>query len=271
MGKATHVKGQTPRWNQHVYEARKWTPTDRRGNRLKIETIREILNHGLKPVVNIIFETTEEQEALDKEIQTINSYGLIRDGTGRLTNILRESYIPATYQHAHATKALISKTRKERISAGKIAPTKHTEEHKQKLKIDNPGGKATSKQVLQIDSITGDVIKCWNSTRSAGKSLGISSWRNISTGCNHNNGLVGGYYWRWVDDPSVQDNTLINVGLLNIKREGKPVLQKTTDGTPIFSWFSIKDATNQIQCGMSTIGWACKNNKPTQGFLWEYI
>jgi len=103
----------------------------------------------------------------------------------------------------------IAKTRKIRIQQGRIIPTKHTEEHKSQLRQNNPGGKATSKPIYQICKETGMVVKLWDSSRGAGIVLGIKSWRNISTSANTlKTQTVGGFFWRWADDPDVANDVL---------------------------------------------------------------
>lgn len=119
------------------------------------------------------------------------------------------------HEYDETFKHRISKTRTIRIAQGKIIPTKHSEAHKQKLRTDNPGGRATSKPIYQICKSTGVVIRAWESSRQAGTTLGIKSWRNISKSAHAlKQQSVGGFFWRWIDDPEVIDGKLTTIDSL---------------------------------------------------------
>lgn len=81
-------KGSGKRYLHHIADSKREKPYDT--NMHKINKIRKILNEGLEPVINIIFRTEDEMEALNYESELIKKYGRIVDDTGILTN-LRDS------------------------------------------------------------------------------------------------------------------------------------------------------------------------------------
>ena len=95
--------------------------------------------------------------------------------------------------HSDKTKTVISEKRRDRQWE-----FNHTPEHRENLKLHNPGGIKTSKEVSQCD-IIGNVITTWKSVRCAAKSLHINH-ANISNALNnHPNWKVGGYIWKYTN------------------------------------------------------------------------
>jgi len=178
-------------------------------------------------------------------------------------------------QTPEETRKKISKTRKLKLETGEIIPTKHTKEHKEKLRKYNPGGKATSKEVLQICPQTGKVIKNWPSTRQAGLGIGYKSWRNISYSINQNpHRTVGGFYWRWPDSKDIVDDRLSSHAQLNENRKlcynnAKPVKQFEPTGKLIKVWPSMSEAARQNNCQYNGISLAIKYNKSYKGYVWK--
>lgn len=116
------------------------------------------------------------------------------------------------HNYDESFKDRISSTRKIRIEQGKIIPTKHTEEHRAKLRQHNPGGKATAREIYQICKETGKVLQLWNSSRNAGIQLNIKTWRNISHSASKlKTQSVGGFFWRWKDDPDIVNDYLVTI------------------------------------------------------------
>lgn len=162
-----------------------------------------------------------------------------------------------------------SATRIMRLADGAIKPHKHSEEHKQKLRNDNPGGRAVSKSVCQIDSVTG-TITTWPSARAAGIALGISQWRNISTAIKNPYQTVGGSYWRWPDSVSGVDIEELNrVRCDNAMRAGKQVCQLDSDGNTIHVWKNMSEASREIHIKVSNISAAAKSGKKAGGYYWR--
>lgn len=166
----------------------------------------------------------------------------------------------------------ISQTKRKKLASGEIVPTKHTEEHKQKLREHNPGGEATARPIYQIDLQTGEVIKEWKSMRQAGLNLKIHSWRNIVVATKNKNKQVGGFYWRWVDDSGdIINEVLQNVEQYNTWRTDKslrtsqPILQILEDGTEIV-WKNMCEAARELKINNSAISAAIKAEKPYAGY-----
>jgi hypothetical protein len=180
--------------------------------------------------------------------------------------------------HSEETKNKESNTRKKRLAAGIIIPSKHTEEHKRRLREQNPGGEATAKPIYQIDANTGNVIKMWKSSRSAGLGLGIKSWRNISRVASHKpRETVGGFFWRWIGDASVVNNKLLNISDINHTRldrsskAGKAVQQIDESGVVIATWKNMCEASRQTGIHNAYISLAVKHNVKKGGFYWKLV
>lgn len=214
IGKGTHRPGTSRRWVKHIREGETYYPGKRVSNIQKVKIINEIISSGNQPVCRIVFETNTEQHAFIKEKELITKYGRLINNTGCLTNLIEggSGFHNYTEQMKEVRKIRNSGSNnpmfrrkhssqsKEKMSISsqkylkENGPYRHTEGWKQKLRENNPGGKATSKRVYQIDD-NGDIIKEWNSTRQAGKILGIKTWRNISVAANKHKGRrVGGYF-----------------------------------------------------------------------------
>jgi len=233
VGKGTKRKGVSMRWVRHIREARIWAGTQKVSNLMKIQTIKNILSAGQEPSCAVVFETSKESDALIEEKRLISLHGRIIDGTGCLTNLIEggSGFHNYTEQmkairslrnsgsnnpmygkhHSIESKQKIGSSRKKYITDGHFTPTKHTEEHKQRLRDSNPGGKATAKQIYQIDGLTGEVIQIWPSARQAALSVG-SRLGNITHCANTNkHQRVKSYFWRWVGDLDVQHGKLTNI------------------------------------------------------------
>ena len=66
---------------------------------------------------------------------------------------------------------------------------------KSKIKVQKV---ATQKRkVLQIDPISGNVIKIWNSTREPKRLLGIN---NVNLVCNGQRKTMGGFIWKYAEE-----------------------------------------------------------------------
>jgi len=277
-------KGTEQRYLDHFKEA----ITNKTRNKYKTNTIKRILKENKQVVIDIVFTSDIESKCFEQEKHLIAKYGRKDNKTGILTNLTdggegvsgvdRSDERNSMFGKSHSafSREKISKTRKEKLISGEIIPKKHTEEHKQKLRKNNPGGKATSKPIYQIDATTGKVLKEWPSTRQAGLSLGIKTWRNISQSANKHKGrVVGGFYWRWTIDKDVIANMLANIQTLNSirldpgRRSGKAVQQLTPNGILVDSYKNMCEAARQLGIDNTSISVAIKRGRPCAGFLWK--
>ena len=293
IGKGTHAPKRSKRWSVHLTEARRWNEGCGWGNTLKLRTIKKIFDAGMVPICEIIGEYDTENDAYKEEHKQIKKYGRLFNDTGILTNLMEFGSTSFIYSkekrknlrerlsgkgnpmygkhHTKQTRELISETRKQRLKSGEIVPTKHTTEWKKHLRENNAGGKATAKKVIQIDPKTGNVIKIWDSTRRAGKSLNIITWRNISACCNvHKNRVCGGFYWRWENDEEVVNGKLENINMMNMKRKGKPVNQIKNNNI-VKTWSTMSEIAKHYSVVASAITVAVKSGCEFRGYYWEYI
>ena len=90
--------------------------------------------------------------------------------------------------HTDDTKKIISQKRKLRVWN-----FHHTKKHRENLKINNPGGKATSIKICQFNE-KGELIKIWDSMSLAAKSLGCSKG-NLCQSLK-NKWFCNGYKWK---------------------------------------------------------------------------
>lgn len=153
----------------------------------KLKRIIQILECNLEPIIDIIFETNSENEAFREEEKMINHYG--RYPEGPLLNRTSGGEGTSGYKHTKQARLKMSKDRK-----GK-AVTKHSEEWKQKLREDNPGGKATRKATLKLD-LNYNLIKRYISRVEAMKDNNIkkSTFSNI---CKSSGKSYNGFYYRY--------------------------------------------------------------------------
>lgn len=289
-------KGQGERYKDHFKE--------KSGNRHKQNTLRKIANQGDSVIVKIVFSSQEESEALKFEMDLIKLYGRRDNRTGILTNLTEggEGVSGRVFsakarrdiskrvagkgnpmfgkKRTEDEKRRMSETRKANLASGKTIPTKHSEEWRQKLRDDNPGGKITSKPIFQTCPETGIVLKTWPSSALAGKSLGIKTWRNISSVANnYPNRTVGGFLWRWVGDPSVEEGKLVNFSGIKSRREKphryKPVFQIDRDSLSVIKeWESASEAEREIGVALESISRICRRdpgNKTAGGFIWRFV
>lgn len=174
--------------------------------------------------------------------------------------------------HSAASIRKMSQSHQHNIALG-IRSFKHSEEHIQKLRAYNPGGRATARSIHQIDPASGHTLNTWMSTREAGLTLGIKSWRNISNVANaHPTRIVGGYYWRWADGPepvTIDISVLNQVRTSRSSKAGRPVIQIdpiTTDTLRV--WPTQTQAATALGVSASGISRAIKHNTMFAGHYW---
>ena len=174
--------------------------------------IKKILSLRGNIIYKKVLEGVDEISSLLKETQDIKLIGRSNLKLGTLCNLTDggEGSCGLTYteemrkfrsslfsgeknpmygkNHSELTKKIISNKRKTRVWN-----FKHTNEHREKLKINNPGGKATSIKVCQLDN-NKNIIKIWDSISTASKSIN-SSKGNLCQSIKKQ-WLCKGYYWK---------------------------------------------------------------------------
>lgn len=283
-------KGKGNRRSQHLHEAN----TQRRkgqATNAKIQKILELWNQGFDPIIITAFETSEEDLAYDLERKLIAFFGRLDLEQGPLLNQTaggngvksrlftseqrekcRQRMTGAgspTYGVGHTEEARrkMSEAQKARCAAGNV--TRHSDEHRQKLREDNAGGKATAKPVYQIDGDDLSIIREWPSSNSAAKALGLSKGNLcVNVGVEHRR-KVGGYYWRLVGSTDVIDGRLVLPPKTREKHR-KTLIQLSEDGTEIKEWDDLYDAAAAIGAKYHTLWAAAKYGRICGGYRWAF-
>lgn len=258
-------KGKDQRYLSHFKEA----ITGKGTNKHKINTIKKILAADKEVIIEMIYVSDNEAKCFAKEVELIKQHGRRSNKSGILTNLTDggEGVSGADFSKANRKSMVgeknpmfgkprsrevrekISETRRKKLASGEIIPTKHTEAHKQKLRENNAGGKATAKEIYQVDD-EGKVVNKWPSSREAGLSLGlVKSWHNISLYANHYpKWRVGKFYWRWVDQVEVRNGKIVGFQE-SIKRGMKfePGKLYKPDNIPEkFQFYTINDTIKSL-------------------------
>lgn len=147
----------------------------------------------------ILFDSLSEAEAIEKEIELIAKYKSNNREYGYNQSCGGEEHKGC--KCSEQTKRAISNANKGRRAYNRGVPM--SEEQKRKVS-DARKGKAIgknnhkSKAVCQY-SLDGELIRVWESARSAGRELGID-YRNISACCLNKQHTAHGYKWRYEAD-----------------------------------------------------------------------
>ena len=303
VGKGTYQGSKTTRITDHLREAQKII-NHKTGNKHKRNTIIKILKEGYNLDYKIVFETYDESLAFEEEKRLISLYGRRDLKTGILTNLtdggdgigsgwvmpqwlrdLRRDKMVGRNNfmygknHSESSKQKMSSTKKRKFQSGELVQHKHSQEHKDKLKTDNAGGKSVEKPVFQIDPTTGNVLAQYSSAQVAAKTLnGVYQDATRTRGRGHSNihscaskflnRTAYGYYWRYCDNVLVSNGS-IDVSNLNDKRMRK-LSQYSYSGELIKVWNSLTDVSQHFNKTRSHLIHCIKNNKTWQGYYWKY-
>lgn len=157
------------------------------------------------------------------------------------------------------------------------------------------GARGAMVKVKQL-SLTGEIIRVWNSIAEASNKLGIFK-SQICCCCKGKQRTAGGYRWEYMDGKgtfSHSDETKAKMratGLANPHRKGKhltleqlekhhaahrgiPVAQYDLDGNFIKKWDDAPTAARFLHLDCKTIHKVCSGYKYSHtcgGFIWKYI
>lgn len=186
----------------------------------KEKWIYSLISQGKSPVMQILKEVTSEQWQWWERwfIKNLTKRG------HKLTNATRGG-IGFKSSHSTATRHKISTTLKtvgkarftdearrriaeskkgkkngmygrkasdlaKKVTSDRLKGVKKSPEQIEKMRKGSP----IMKRVLQIDPVSGGIIKEYSSIHEAGRAIGIN-FKNISTVCNGRRNLAGGYKW----------------------------------------------------------------------------
>lgn len=145
-------------------------------------------------------------------------------------------------------------------------------------------------------SLTGELIRIWNSMAEASNKLGIFK-SQICCCCKGTQKTAGGYKWEYVDKVGVFEHSeetkakMKETNRANPNRKGKhltpkqlekhhaahrgiPVAQYDLDGNFIKKWDSALTAAQNLKLDKGTINKVCaryKNHRTCGGYIWKYI
>ena len=279
-------KGTGNRFRCHVNNAHAWE----RGTHIvsaeaarKYEKILEIEQRGSKPDVVIVFESEKEIDALRMEEKIIKFFGRLDLGEGPLLNMndggrggrrtfgteikekMRQRMLGENnhmYGKTHGPEALRKMSERFKGKPG----TPHSEEHKAKLRSDNPGGKATAKPVFQIDDC-GTIIKEWPSANQAARFVGASKGNLCRTAKNGSTEKTKGYWWRFVGSNDVAN------GKLDVKKfsfpRGKGCEATHIETGEVRWWPSVLTAAKELNLRAPNIYSAIKYGRIQGGYTWK--
>lgn len=263
-------------------------------NSLKKNVIYKIKNSGHKPVIMYWEKELNECRAFEIEIELIARWGRRNNNTGILTNLtdggegtvgvsaetrkkmadrMRGAGSPTFGGQSEENRKKMREGqriwREERAAKG--IEFHHTEEHKQHLRDNNAGGKATALPIFQIHPETGIVIKEWPSSKAAGEALN-GNYPNIANrakdGSYH---MAYGYYWRWKGSQEINDGYLTTIEKMNeirLRPTGEEIYQYDLQNILVKKWNSFMEASEELTIDYHSIWAANKNKRSFDGYYW---
>ena len=267
-------------------------------NGLKNAVIEKIkaFNNGVIPYA-FVTEGLTNKDALDLERKLIMRFGRRDISTGILTNLtnggegamflsettrqkMSERMIGAgspTYGvgHTEESRKKMSLGQKARVAKGLI--TRHSEEHKRRLRENNKGGLATRKQVLQLKP-SGEIVNSYASLTTLATELGMSKGNCLALVVKDGSIPKNGFFYRYLDSLDISSSGIANADYLIKKRErvdrnalsGKPVAKMSLEGETIAIYESVKEAGRQNpHLKDHNIYAAIYHNRLHDGFYWR--
>ncbi len=253
---------------------------EKKNNKNKIEWIKNLRIKGLKPIIEILDEVDESNWQIFEKywIYQFKNWGF------NLLNICEggEGIKIRGFKHNKETKNKISISGKGRkhsdetrklMSLGRIG-IKFSDSHIENLSKSHIGKVNTSclKQVIQIDCITGEKIKEFNSIRSAELNTGVYN-ELISKCCKGKCKRAGGYYWCYKSDfEKFKFKPFIKT--IPIVKSSKAIIQINPINNEMIKEFnSIREASIFLgkKCnGRSNIIKSIYNDGLAYGYKWDF-
>lgn len=288
IGKTTVNRTKT-RLREHIYEATV-IYKDRKRKTPKVRMILKLLDKGHEPLFNVVYTTHSLEDAYNKEKELIKYYGRRNIKTGILYN-LTDGGVDTLNQnitskerkhlslskrgakngmygknHTPETKLLQSNIAKKSFNTGSRKLTQHTQEHRNSLKLNNPGGKSLSRPIYAICS-DGNIVYKFESASAAARHFGKSN----SLICKHATGpeskhwKLYGFFWRYADEYTPAET--LESGKLSGNQ--KPVTQLDENNNIVSVWSNMKNACEAIGGNYPMLSQAIKLSKPYKGFYWK--
>lgn len=242
---------------------------EKKSNKEKIDWIQNIKNKGLKPILEVIDEVSDDDWSFWEKywISQLKSWNFILlnkndGGCGGVTG----------FKHSDEVKRMISEYQlgrkltnewKNNISKGRMG-MKFTSKHILNLSLSHTGKTYSNMSVYQIDINNGEIINEFFSLLDAYKFLKLPENSSlISTACKGKIKSAYGYYWCYCKD----------YDKFNFKkyiRVYNPILQYDKYGKFIKEYDNISIAAKKNSLNPSSISHALKDSPSCGGYLWFY-
>ena len=267
--------------------------TKQQGNNShKRNRINNIIKQGSEPLIKIVFETDDEQEAYLKEKELIKLYGKRSSGTGTLTNMTDGGEGLSGHKATPEQRQKICERMRgtgnpmygckhtaEAIHAMSVArkaqkPTRHSQEWKDYLKTHcKQLSEYNIQPVYQID-FEGNILNKFPSMKKAKEVLNFKSLGNIASCCKIKHRTYMGFYWRYISDPDIKNGRLKNIKEINtrrIKHHEYSIFQINSSGETVKVWDSVLKIEKALGINRYFIYNAIAENKKVIDFYWKRI
>ena len=268
-------------------------------NNLKNSIIKKIRSEGLEVIPFIYRDGLSNDEALSLERSLIAKYGRRDLKEGILSNLtdggdgawrtkisdetrqkMRDRMTGAgspTYGVGHTKEARekMSLGQKARVAKGLI--TRHSDEHKQRLRENNKGGLATRKQAVKL-TLGGQIVETYESLTSLATELGMAKGACLAYVVKDGSIPRDGFFYRYTGSLDITSSGIANAETLIKKRaradrnavSAKPVVKISPEGIVIAIYESAKEAGRQNpHLKYHNISKAIQHNRPHDGFYWR--
>ena len=245
VGKGTNYGKGYRRLAEHIKDTRYYKAGKFKQN-YKYNTIAKIMDAGMLPTIKVVFESENEQLAIEEEKRRILDYGRKDIGTGILVN------------HTNGGEGMTG--------------FRHSQEHIERLKNDNPGGKSVAKALIGICCHTFKATEYESCQQASVLLTGDSTSKgNIHFAAKTKKRTTLGRFWRFKleYDPNENFATLNDYRTDNSNRASKEILQTDIDGNFVKAWKSASDVCRHYGVHVSTLQRHLKNHSQWNGYFWS--